>query len=260
MGNRQYAMDNGQMRNWRVILFGILIGISTGVRAQWTDISLEEFSQVILDVEKRIPEGESYHFKADYFFFEYLNSTDTTQRLSMELTYHSKTKTLNFYQLGKFIVQTKDVQITCDTAYQSLILNTPNLEYNKRKGIEDFKKLLASKCTAKKRVSGKYEVYYLEFAPNASLKAAEIWIEKNGMVKKYIMYTGREILDDSGEVDKMIQPRMEVVYSDYSFGASADKQSIVGSEKYFKDLKNKVLQKEFEGYEIVDLRGEGNGQ
>jgi hypothetical protein len=235
-----------------IVVLGLLV--VTNVRAQWTDISLEEFSQAILDVEKRIPEGESYHFKADYFFFEYLNSTDTTQRLSMELTYHSKTKTLNFYQLGKFIVQTKDIQITCDTAYQSLILNNPNLEYNKRKGTEDFKMLLASKCTAKKRISGKYEVYYLEFAPNASLKAAEIWIEKNGMVKKYIMYTGREILDDSGEVDKMIQPRMEVVYSDYSFGATADKKAIVGSEKYFKDLKNKVLQKEFEGYEVVDLR------
>lgn len=242
------------MVKMRLLIVVLGLFVVTNVRAQWTDISLEEFSQAILDVEKRIPEGESYHFKADYFFFEYLNSTDTTQRLSMELTYHSKTKTLNFYQLGKFIVQTKDVQITCDTAYQSLILNAPNPEYNKRKGTEDFKKLLASKCTAKKRVSGKYEVYYLEFAPNASLKAAEIWIEKNGMVKKYIMYTGREILDDSGEVDKMIQPRMEVVYSDYSFGATADKKAIVGSEKYFKDLKNKVLQKEFEGYEVVDLR------
>ena len=89
------------MEKMRLLIVVLGMFIVTNVRAQWADISLEEFSQVILDVEKRIPEGESYHFKADYFFFEYLNSTDTTQRLSMELTYHSKTKTLNFYQLGK---------------------------------------------------------------------------------------------------------------------------------------------------------------
>jgi hypothetical protein len=224
------------------------------LRAQWETIPLDEFSQAILDVEKRIPEGQSYCFDMDHFFFEYTNSTDTAQHLHSSLIYQAKSNTLNFWQLGNFVVQTSDIQITCDTSYRTIILNYPNKEYNRRKGVEDYSKLLKSKCSAKKKINGKYQVYHLEFAPNATYKSAELWIERDGMVKKYILSTGKEWLDDSGEMEKMIQPRMEIVYSNYVFGAAAEKRKTKGSEHFFQDLSTKTLQSQYKGYEVIDLR------
>jgi len=221
---------------------------------EWEDVSLEDFSKAILSVEERVPKGSSYGFEADYYFFEQLVSTDTTLALHTELNYQYASKLLNMDQFGRLIVQTKDVQITCDTTYKQLILNDPNPEYTKRKGMEDFKLLLKSECTVQKMVKGKFEVYSILFAQGARYRGAEIWIEKEGMVSKYILHAGTPVLDDSGKEDKVIEPRLEVHFKNYVFGAQADKKKLIGDEEYFIDLKELKLQEKYKEFEIVDLR------
>ena len=100
------------------------------------------------------------------------------------------------------------------------------------------------------------QIFHLDFESTNLWKAAEIWFDKKGMVKKYILWTGQPILDDSGSENKILQPRMEVLYSDFHIGASADKKQTVSVEHYFSDIKNKVLQPKYSGFEVVDLREE----
>jgi hypothetical protein len=224
--------------------------------AQWTTSTMEEFASEILKIENRIPEEASYSYKAHYSFFEQENSNDTVERMQIELIFNAKRNALNFSQLDKFIVQTDDIQITCDTAYRTLILNYPNPTFFSRKSGEDFKQIAEQKSTVKKRSMGDYEIFHLDFESTNLWKAAEIWFDKKGMVKKYILWTGQPILDDSGSENKIIQPRMEVLYSDFQIGPSADKKQTVGVEHYFSDIKNKVLQPKYSGFKVVDLREE----
>ena len=226
----------------------------TQVNAQWEEISLEDFSKTILAVEERVPKGTSYAFEADYFFFEQLESTDTTLSLHTELSYQSMNALLNLDQFGRLTVQTKDVQITCDTTYKQIILNDPNPEYTKRKGMEDFKLLLKSECEVQKMVKGKHEIYSILFAKGARYRGAEIWIEKGGMVSKYILYAGAPITDDSGKENKVIEPRLEVHFKNYVFGDKADKKKLIGENEYFLNLKELKLQEKYSGFEVVELR------
>jgi hypothetical protein len=215
---------------------------------------MEEFATVILKIEDRIPEESSYSYKANYSFFEQENSTDTVEKMRIELIYNAKSKTLNFNQLDKFILQTDNIQITCDTAYRKLILNHPNPTYFARKSGEDFKQIAEQKSTVKKRSMGDYEIFHLDFEPTNLWKAAEIWIDKKGMVKKYILWTGKDMIDESGDKNKIIQPRMEVIYSDYKIGAAADKLPIILLDTFFVDIKKQIVQDAFKNYEVIDLR------
>jgi hypothetical protein len=239
------------MKNWIIIFF--ILGAMT-CHAQWKDITLEEFSTVILDVEKRIPQGESYGYVANYLFFEELNSTDTTLKYDFNLNYQVRNKLFNMTQFGRDVVQNKDFQVVCDTAEKQIIINYPNEEYYKRKTTDDFALLLKSKCTAQKKEQGKTTIYYLTFADGARYKGAELWIENTGMVVKYIMYTGIEVLDDTKESDRYIHPRMEVHFSNYQFGKKVDDKKLKNVDYYFLDINKLVLKDTYKNFEIIDLR------
>lgn len=237
-----------------VILILSLIFLVFGAKAQWQDITLEEFSNVILDVENRIPKGESYSYEAKYLFFEELNSTDTTLSYDFNLDYQMKNQLFCMNQFGREVVQNKDIQVVCDTAEKQIIINYPNVEYFKRKTMDDYSLLLKSKCTAQKRTEGKFNVYYLKFAEGARYQGAELWIEKDGMVVKYIVYTGVDVLDDTKEIDRMIHPRMEVHFSNYQFGKKVDEKKLKNIDYYFVDLGKLILKDTHKNFEIIDLR------
>lgn len=237
-----------------VILILSLIFFVFGAKAQWQDITLEEFSNVILDVENRIPKGESYSYEAKYLFFEELNSTDASLSYDFNLDYQLKNQLFNMNQFGREVVQNKDVQVVCDTAEKQIIINYPNAEYFKRKTMDDYSLLLKSKCTAQKRTEGKFTVYYLKFAEGARYQGAELWIEKDGMVVKYIVYTGVDVLDDTKETDRMIHPRMEILFSNYQFGKKVDEKKLKNIDFYFLDLGKLILKDTYKNFEIIDLR------
>lgn len=236
-----------------ILIFSTLV-LSFGAKAQWQDITLEEFSNVILEIENRIPKGESYSYKAVYLFFEELNSTDSTLQYDFSLEHQMKNQLFNMNQFGREVVQNKDVQIVCDTTEKQIIINYPNAEYFKRKTMDDYSLLLKSKCTAQKRTEGKYTVYYIKFAEGARYKGAELWVEKDGMVVKYIVYTGIDVLDDTKETDRMIHPRMEVHFSNYQFGKKVDEKKLKNIDYYFVDLSKLILKDTYKNFEIIDLR------
>jgi hypothetical protein len=242
------------MKSWIIL---VLVSFNwLGVHAQWQDITLDEFSKVILAIEQKIPEGSSFSYQAKYLFFEELQSTDTTLSYDFVLSNQVKKQNFNMTQFGRDIIQNKDVQIACDTAEKQIVINYPSEEYSKRKTIEDFALLLKSKCTAQKKTVGKSTVYYLKFADGARYKGAEIWIGADGMVTKYILYTAIDVLDDTKETDRYIHPRLEIHFFNYQFGKKVDEAKLKDVNFYFLDIENKILKEEYKDFQIIDLRNE----
>lgn len=239
------------MRNW--LLIGFLV-VATPLVAQWKDIELEEFSKAILEVENRIPQGESYSYEAIYLFFEEPGSTDTTLMYDFSISVQSEKQLLNMLQFGREMVQNKSIQVVCDPEEKQLIVNYPTQDYFQRKSMEDYSLLLKSECTAQKKTVSNQTVYYLKFAEGARYSGVELWIENGGMVTKYIMYTGIDVLDDTGETDRFIHPRMEIHFSDYTFGKKVDQQNLQTVNKYFSDITSLIPNEAYKDFEIIDLR------
>ena len=242
------------MNSIKLKLLLLLLVPTSLIHGQWSNSNMEEFETEIMKIEARIPTETSFSYTANYYFFEYENSTDTTQHIVSSLIYNAKSNTINFNQLQNFVVQTDEVQVACDSAGNRLIINQPNTSFLARKNRENFNKFYDKNCTVKKRISGTYTIFHLDFEKDFKWKSAEIWIEKKGMVKKYIVWTAQPYLDDSGENNKMIQPRMEVIYSDYKIGAAADKLPIILLDTFFVDIKKQIVQDAFKNYEVIDLR------
>lgn len=241
-----------------MIRIAILICIlpAFGLRAQWQEITLEEFSEALLAMEAKIPEGESYSYDATYLFFEEPASMDTSLVYDFELVNQIKKGHFYMRQFGREVIQNAQVQLVCDTTEKQLILQEPSPEYYKRKTTADFAMLLQSKCKARKKTVGKQTVYYLEFAPGARFKGAELYLNSDGNVTTYILYTAMDVLDDTGETNRFIHPRMEVHFSHQQTGKVVDDKVLKNVDDYFLDFTNKVLKEEYKAYELIDLRNE----
>ncbi len=237
-----------------ILLFILIFSFHFAAFLQKTEISLEEFSKAILSVENQIPRGESYQFSTDYYLYEDLNATTASIVSRSNLCYTANPSILNFDQFGKFILQTKDIQITCDTAMKQLILNKANPALIERRGLEDFKALLHSKCRAFIENRANYKVYSIQFAEGARFKDAELWIQQDGMVKKYILRAGIDVLDDSENEERLLRPKMEIRFTDYRTGSQVDHTGRRDKSTYFVDLDKKILHEDYAAYKIIDLR------
>lgn len=239
----------------RIFIFvAFTIYIQDNAIGQVTEISLEDFFKAILAVENRIPKGTSYQFATDYFMYDDLSSTSASIILHSNLCYQASKSVLSFEQFGKFIIQTKDIQITCDTAMKQLILNKANPALIERRGLEDFKALLHSKCKAFIDNRANYKVYTIQFAEGARFKNAELWIQNDGMVKKYILRAGVDVLYESENEERLLRPKMEIRFSDYLTGSQVDLIELRDISTYFVDLDKKILHADYAAYEIIDLR------
>lgn len=239
------------MRKLIPILFSL---ICAQAFAQWKDIPLSDFSNLILELESKVPANTSYSYKAKYHFYEQLDSKEAKLSMDYVLIYKAKTGQLYLNQFGRETYQDNAVQIICDTAAHMLVVNKPTPELIQRKTLDDFKLLLQSKCKAMKIEKEDETGYYLQFAEGATYKGAELWVSKKGVLSRYTLYTGKQVLDDSGQEDKMVQPRMEIIFSDYLYGSKVDSQNSKTSKDYFLNLEKMEVKPEYKDFELVDLR------
>ncbi|MFT5778177.1 MAG: hypothetical protein ACI837_001133 [Crocinitomicaceae bacterium] len=222
--------------------------------SQWEDVELSEFADAILAVEERIPDASSYSYEAKYLLYEELTGVDPKMTFDFDMTYNKTAGLMNMSQFGKLVVQNMKIQITVDTAENMIIVNQPEMSYFTKKAASDFDMLLKSQCTAKRKITTSNEIYSLEFAPGARYRGAEIWIQKNGMVNKFILYSGVDLLDDSEKEDKIVHPRMEVRYDKYVIGKNAETKELLNPTNFFSDLTNLTPTVIYKDYEIIDLR------
>ncbi|MBL1281084.1 MAG: hypothetical protein COA33_012460 [Fluviicola sp.] len=240
----------------KIIATYLVLLISLNVYSQngWEDCSLAEYTQAILDADSKIGPNQSYSFDSKYLFFTSLTINEP------ELTMYSslickKGKEIYLSQFGRLMYQNKLINIVCDTSDRKIILSDSKPVYFKRRSTSDFDLLLNSQCAVKKKKTKLFTKYYFEFAKNPKYLAAEIWIKNSGMVEKYILYTASEMLDDSQEKERLIQPRMEVVFSNYKIDKTVDKQKIKTAEDFIVITEGVYTPHEnYEGFEIIDLR------
>lgn len=234
-----------------------LIMISGHIIAQndgWQSSTLDEFSSLIMKIEQKVQDGESYSFESDYVFY---NDPTTIVPALKESSFLicSQGEEIYLKQFSRYMTQNKEINVVCDTLTKTIIINDPQVQYFKKKATSDFAELLNSRSVVKKKKEGDILKYVLEFPKGFTYLAAEVWIENESNVKKYILYTANEYYDDSEEEAKMIQPRMEITFKNQRFGEQTKTAGMKRVSDYIvlEDGEYRTNSK-YSDYEIIDLR------
>jgi hypothetical protein len=241
------------MKNMSKHLLSVFFIINLfGAKAQWTEISIDEYTKMIEAIEQKIPRGISYGYEAKYLFFEEAKSTDIIQSFEFSCIYNAKQKLFNIKQFEHEIIQNADIQIICDPVFKQIVVNKPMDEYF---DFGSMNKIMSSEVNSvKKQIKGKIQMYSVEFIEGHRFKAAEIWVNETGMICKYILFTSDSIMDDTLGNERLIQPRMEIQYFNYQVGKAAEELKLKTVDFYFLDLTQKLLTQDYNDFEIIDLR------
>lgn len=220
----------------------------------WQNSTLEDFSALIMKIEQKVQNGDSYSFESDYVFY---NDPTTTVPVMKESAFLicSKGEEIYLKQFSRYMIQNKELNVVCDTLSKTIIINDSQNQFFKKKATSDFAELLNSRSVVKKKKEGNVTKYILEFPKGFTYLAAEIWIENESNVKKYILYTANEYYDDSEEEVKMIQPRVEITFKNQWFGEQAKTAGMKRVSDYIvlEDGEYRTNSK-YSDYEIIDLR------
>lgn len=239
-------------------LIQVMVYFSIDAFAQeWTVIELEDFQAKILELEKIKKENQSFAVEGEYLFYEQHKGGEPSYSFPLVMRIHPEEEKVYMEQLGRTMIQNENVLITCDTSTLQLIVQKSNPAFYKQRMTGDFTALAKSESKAKYRKSGRIEIYRLEFPEGATYKAVELWVNPTkNVIEKYVMFAREQVADEFKKEVEYIQPRMEIVYSDYLIGKEVEKQKFSDPKVYFSDLKLLTPTPEFEGYEIIDLRNQ----
>lgn len=240
------------MKHFIAILLSALV---CSIHAQWSDIELSEFRDLIIQVEQQTAKSKSFSYHADIYMFAQHNSTDTMNTASSELVYNSKRNLINFNQLDNFVIQDANHQVVIDTANRIVMLLDANPAYVKQKQLVDFDLLLQSECAAQKMKKDNLQGYRINFAQGAQYQALELWVDSKLNVVKMVLYSGVDILDDTDWYNvKTLRPRMEIYLSNYEFDKVVEKKKIESISSVIVDVEKKILAEQYKNFELIDMR------
>ncbi len=220
----------------------------------WKNGTIKDYQNLILEVENKFPKDESYSFDCDYLFFT--DPAIETPELEMKSSLIcNKKKELFMTQFGRSMYQNQLIKITIDSTDNKIILSDPELVLFNRNTTEGFKDIIKSDCKVKINNSGSIKKYYFEFTKNPKYLAAELWITPQKMIRKYILYTASEILDETAEESRLIQPRLEVIFKNHHFGKSVDLSKMPKAEDFIQVIAGEFMPTtRYQNYTLIDLR------
>lgn len=225
---------------------------------EWKASSVEEFSQVILDVEQATPVNTSYSYDTEYRFYEELESVTPVMTEKAVLTCING-KEIYMEQFGRTIVQNELLNVTCDTISSVIILNDAIADFTKRKSVTDFSPLQVSGTTVHKKTAGGKNLYYLQFPSGFQYAGIEITLGGTIGVEKYILYSKETTFENTQGTAVTAQPRVEVTYKNYVHGSQV---ATTGLKRVsdFVSLKDGayILADNYKHYELIDLRSENH--
>lgn len=236
----------------RLLYIGLIFSGSLNAQV-WDTISLEDFSVAIVDAEEKIDIKKSFSYEASYTFYNDHKSSTPEMTEKTIVTVLNGVE-LHMTQLGRIIVQDASTNLILDTATRTVAIAYANPNLIRKKTSEDFTSFLSSECKAMKKAAANFTKYRLEFPEPARYEAAEVWINKDGTVRKYILFGRKEIVDDSEESELRIKPRMEITYTDYRFGSNVNTTIPLVSDFISTDNNEIKLTSQYEDYELIDLR------
>lgn len=231
------------------------IVFSTLSYAQWSDCSKQELSDLILKMDQKVASAKSYSYTAKQYFFNDSLSIDTAFITDFSMLYNNKKELLNIQQMGVTLVQDAVVQIKCDSSSKQLFVQDADKAIVNLGVTRGFESFLKSNTAVYKKNNGLSIVYKLIFDKGTKYSCLELWVNpKDLVVNKYILYSGKEILDDGQETETWIKPRMEVVIDKYVFAEKAETTKTSKISDYFTSEELTVPRVQFADYEVIDLR------
>lgn len=221
---------------------------------QWSDVSFEEFIEVVKRSDEFISLDESYAVSGGYAFYEYDTSQTAIQEYPYSIVYSRNKKLLNIHELGQKIILNNSIKLIINEEEMEILINQSDSIYFERNRTNEFEKLINSPCRIRFRNHGEESNYEIQFASNSRYDRATITFDKKGAMKKYVLYYGKEVNDHSWTSEKIIKPKLEITLDKYTRFNTSEEPKLDGPETYFLNFESLQLKSEFEGYEIIDLR------
>jgi hypothetical protein len=240
----------------KALIYSSILFFSPCVFSQWMESSVKEYADALTKCESLVSPKMNYSFESVYNYFD--SPVNTVSGLTQKGSVLSiGGNYLMFEQAGMFSIQDEVVQITIDSASMKVMVKEPDSIFMQPRSAEMMNMLLNGKCKVTKKVEGKHTAYSFEFSPGAQYKGVEVWFDTRGMIVKYIMYAGKEVVDEGNFMDepKVMLPRLEVEFKQYVWGEKVDiTKAKKISEFVIKEGAGYRPTSNYIGYEIVDLR------
>ncbi len=222
--------------------------------AQWSNISREEFGNVIKEMDKKMNEKRSYSYTAKQCFFESADSKDTVTTMNFSYHFVSELNILNIRQFNTFLVQDALVSVRIDSMERILIIENPNQDLAHLNPNRNFSDFLNSGATVQKNSSGKETVYKVKFDTLALFSNLKIWVNSNGDITKYTLISGRPVPDANAAEQRFLYPRLDVSISNIRNGNEVTQNGLIAPIFFFTDNSYSKLKEEFSDFEVLDTR------
>lgn len=222
----------------------------------WTPSSVEEFSRVIMEIEQAIPDNSSYGYETEYRFYEELESITPVMTDKAVLTCING-KEIYMEQFGKITVQNEAVMVTCDTVSGTIILNNAMADFTRRKSVSDFSALQTSGSLIQKKAAAGKTVFYIQFPNGFKYAGAEITLGGPIGVEQYILYSKETAFENMEGKDITAQPRMEVVYRNYTEGNRVNTKDMKRVSDFLALANGEYVPTDkYKDFELIDLRSQ----
>lgn len=237
-------------------LIAIFVTTTAWCAAQkWEEVTVAEFQQVIVQSEELIPAQTSYAIDVLQVFFNSHEGRDTVVANRSVMVYNHTKGLLNFEQAENLYIQDKQHLLMVDTVHKLLVIQEANPALQLRKTIGETTELsqLGTKIQRKKTASHTHYSVRLERHPR--FVGFEIWFNTQGFATKYVLLARTSTWEEWGDQpDQVIEPRMEVLYSNYRIGKSSESTPVQAISTFLQVKGELIAQPGYEEFELIDLR------
>ena len=222
--------------------------------SQWTDMTREEFGNLIHEMDKKMNQSESISYQAKQSFFKSADSQDTLDVMNFSYHYQSELDLINMHQFNTLFVQDSFVSLRIDSSERMVIIQEPNLELKLLKPGRNFSEFYQSGAQVQKLKTGNETIYKVQFDTLGMYSNMKMWVNSKGEITKYSLVAGRPLLDSDSEGEQFIYPRMDVSLSPIKKGKEVDVIGLIKPSFFFTDYTFSTLKEEFGDFEIWDTR------
>jgi hypothetical protein len=237
-------------------LIAVFVATSTWCTAQkWEEVTLAEFQQILVESERLIPVQTSYAIDVQHVFFNSHEGQDTVVTNRSVMVYNHTKGLLNFEQAENLYIQDKQHLLMVDTVNKMLVIQQANPALQLRKTIGETSELsqLGTKVQRKKTAS--HTQYSVSLERHPRFVGFEIWFNNQGFTGKYVLFARTSKWEEWGdEPDQVIEPRMEVLYSNYRIGKSAESTPVQTISTFLQVNGELNAQPGYKEFELIDLR------
>jgi hypothetical protein len=224
------------------------------ISAQWSDVSREEFGNMISTIDKKISEKHSYSYEARQCFFKSAESIDTVTSMNFKYRYVSDLGILNMHQFNTLFVQDSFISVRIDSSERIILIDKPNKDLTQFNPTRNFSDFFNSGAKVQKNTTGKETIYKVKFDTLALFSNLKMWVNNQGDITKYTLIAGRPIQDADTEEQKFIYPRLDVYISNIKSGKEVSHKELIAPKNFFTDSAYSKLIPEYATYEVLDSR------